>query len=128
MEKSHFEQAKLWLLGAKYIVARENEGSDKYSVATAMLVHAILKANDALTTKFLKKTAKKHDDAKDLFDDMIKNKDINAQYASYKSTIQEAINNKSKAEYKVSFFSKKSYTDFERKAEKFLQMVENHIK
>ena len=127
MEKSHFKQAKLWLEGAKHISIRESEESEKYSVATAMLVHAILKANDALTTKFLKKTARKHDDAKELFDEMIKKNNIKAEYANYKSIIQEAINNKSKAEYKVSFFSKNVYIDFERKAEKFLEMVKRHL-
>lgn len=128
MEKSHFEQAKLWLQGAKYIANTEGEGADKYSVATAMLVHAILKANDALTTKILGKTAKRHDDAKDLFDEIIKGRKIGEEYASYRLIIQEAINNKSKAEYKVSFFSKNSYTDLERKAEKFVKMVEEYIK
>ena len=59
MEKSHFEQARLWLVGAKDIANNESEGSDKYSVATAMVIHAILKANDALTTKLLEKTPKK---------------------------------------------------------------------
>lgn len=127
MEKSHFKQAELWLVGARYISAKENEDSEKYSIAIAMLVHAILKANDALTTKFLNKTAKKHDNAKDLFDEMIRKNNINAEYAHYKSTIQEAINNKAKAEYKIAFFSKRIYEDLERKAEKFLGMVEKIV-
>lgn len=127
MEKSHFEQAKLWLAAAKYVVSLSPENSDKYSVAIAMLVHTILKANDALTTRFLERTAKKHDEGIELFSNMIKKGNINAEYADYKAIIQEAINNKSKAEYKVSFFSKNVYIDFERKAEKFLKMVEKTI-
>ena len=128
MEKSHFEQAKLWLVAAKYIANLHQDSSDKYSVATAMLVRTILKANDALTAKFLQKTARKHDEAIKFFDEIIKEKHIEAEYAHYNQTIQEAISNKSKAEYKVSFFSKNSYTDLERKAEKFLEMAEKHIK
>lgn len=124
MEKSHFEQAKLWLAGARHIANLEQEGSEKYSVATAMLVHAIMKANDALNTRFLQKTARKHDEVIKLFDEMIRGRKIGEKYASYKSIIQEAINNKSKAEYKVSFFSKSSYIDLERKA-KFLDMKIN---
>ena len=59
---------------------------------------------------------------------MIKKQFISAEYANYSQTIQDAINNKSKAEYKVSFFSKKSYEDLERKGEKFLEMVKLKIK
>ena len=128
MEKSHFEQARLWLAAAEYIANRDQEGSDKYSVATAMLIHAILKANDSLTTKFLQRTARKHDEAIKFFDEIVKKNDISTEYAHFKSTIQEAINNKSKAEYKVSFFSKASSEDLERKAEKFLGMVEKIVK
>lgn len=128
MEKTHFEQAKLWLTAAKYIANINQESSDKYSVATAMLVHTILKANDALTTRFFQKTARKHDEARKFFEDLIKERKIEGEYANYSLIIQEAISNKSKAEYKVSFFSKNSYADFERKAEKFLEMAEKHIK
>ena len=128
MEKSHFEQARLWLIAAKYIANINQESSDKYSVATAMLVHAILKANDALTTKFLQKTARKHDEARKFFNEMIEEKRLEAQYAHYDQVIQDAIRNKSKAEYKVSFFSKNSYEDFARKAEKFVEMVDKTIK
>ena len=53
MEKNHFEQAKLWLEGAKYIAKNETESSNKYAVAIAMSIHAIIKANDALTFKFM---------------------------------------------------------------------------
>ena len=116
MEKSHFEQAKVWLEGAKYIALKKEEHADKYSVAVAMLVHAILKANDAITTKYLAKTAKKHDEAKTLFSELIKENRIAAHYANYAQIIQEAINCKAKAEYKVSFFSKKSFEDLESKA------------
>ena len=51
MEKSHFEQAKLWLEGAKFIGNYGSERKDKYAVAVAMAVHAIIKADDALSFK-----------------------------------------------------------------------------
>jgi len=127
MEKSHFEQARLWLVAAKHIANISQDSSDKYSVATAMLVHAVLKANDAITTMFLQKTARKHDEAKKLFDEMIKDKRIEAEYAHYRAIIEEAIRNKAKAEYKIAFFSKKSYEDLERKAEKFLEMARKQL-
>ena len=127
MEKSHFEQAKLWLEGAKYIANYGSETKDKYIVAVAMTIHAIIKANDALTFKFMNITAKRHDDARRLFEDSIKKNFVKAEYANYKDIIQDAITNKAKAEYRGAFFSKNDFEDMKRKAEKFLRMAEEII-
>lgn len=127
MEKTHFEQAKLWLEGAKYIANYNSEDRDKYAVAVAMAIHAIIKANDALTFKFMDITARRHDDARRLFEDLIKKNFVKAKYAGYSQIIQDAINNKAKAEYRIAFFSKNDFEDVKRKAEKFLKMVEEII-
>lgn len=127
MEKSHFEQANLWLEGAKYISDYDSEGKDKYVVAVAMAIHAIIKANDALTFKFTGNTARRHDDARRLFEDLIKKNFVKAKYSNYKQIIQEAINNKAKAEYRAAFFSKNDFESMKRKAEKFLRMAEEII-
>jgi len=127
MEKSHFEQAKLWLEGSKYIANSSPEGRNRYTVAIAMAIHAIIKANDALTFKFLNITARRHDDARRLFEDLIKKNFIKAEYSNYKQIIQEAINNKAKADYRGAFFSKNDFENIKRKAEKFIKMVEDII-
>lgn len=116
MEKIHFDQARLWLQAAK-ITAEETKSGSKYAVAIAMLIHAIIKANDALTMKLLNQTARRHDDARRLFEDLIKRNLIKQQYAQYKQIIQDAINNKAKAEYRGSFFSKSDFEQLQRKAE-----------
>ncbi|MDO8642695.1 MAG: hypothetical protein Q7R76_03860 [Candidatus Woesearchaeota archaeon] len=74
MEKHHFEQAKLWLEGACHIANHTTQQNDKYAVAIAMAIHAIIKANDALTFKYMNITARRHDDARRLFEDLIKKK------------------------------------------------------
>lgn len=126
MEKIHFEQAKAWIEGAKHVA--EGEGSNqKYNVAVAMMIHAIIKANDALTIKFLNITSRRHDDAARFFDDLIKKNFVKSEYAKYGEIIQEAIHNKAKAEYRLSFFSKSDFENFKRKAEKFLKLVEELI-
>lgn len=127
MEKHHFEQAKLWLEGAKYIGDYNSEDRDKYAVAVAMAIHSIIKANDALTFKFTNTTARRHDDARRLFEDLIKRNFIKTKHANYSQIIQEAVNNKAKAEYRVSFFSKNDFEDMKRKAEKFLKMAEEIV-
>lgn len=124
MEKTHFEQAKLWLEGASYIANLNIESNAKYAVAIAMAVHSIIKANDALTFKFLDTTARRHDDARRLFEDLTKKNFIKSEYSNYKNIIQDAINNKAKAEYRGAYFSKADFEDIKRKAEKFLKMAE----
>jgi hypothetical protein len=71
MEKAHFEEAKIWMQGAEY-VSNLGSGREKYSVAVSMAIHSILKANDALTLKFLGMIARRHDDARRLYEDLIK--------------------------------------------------------
>ena len=127
MEKNHFEQAKLWLEGAKFIGNHVSESKNKYAVGVAMAIHAIIKANDALTFKFMNITARRHDDARRLFEDLIKKNFVKTEYANYNEIIQEAINNKAKAEYRGSFFSKNDFEGMIRKAEKFVKMIENVI-
>ena len=123
MEKSHFEQAKLWLEGAKYIADYASENKDKYVVAVAMAIHSIIKANDALTFKFMNITARRHDDARRLFEDLVKKNFIKAEYSRYKQIIQYAIENKARADYRGAFFSKKDFEEMKRKAEKFIKMA-----
>lgn len=127
MEKIHFEQAKIWYAAAQYI-AEKDAVNEKYAVAIAMIVHTIMKANDALTTRFLNKTAKKHDEARTLFEELIKNRKIDPKYAEYKDIIQEAIIKKAKAEYKGQTFSKNEFEQTKRKAEKFLKMTAEILK
>lgn len=127
MEKRHFEQAKLWLEGAKYVASSPSESKDKYAVALAMAVHAIIKANDALTFKFMNITARRHDDARRLFEDLVKKNFIKSEYSDYKQIIQDAINNKAKAEYRGAFFSKNDFEEMRGKAEKFIKMVDEVV-
>ena len=70
MEKTHFDQAQLWFESAVHISSSDN--GKKYAVAISMLAHSIIKANDALTAKFLGVTAKRHDEARHLFEGLIK--------------------------------------------------------
>ena len=126
MEKNHLEQARLWLEASKYI-SNSNASKERYVVSTALAIHAIIKANDALTFKFLNITARRHDDARRLFEDLIKKNFIKSEYANYRHIIQDAITNKSRVEYRITYFSKKDADSMIGKAEKFIKMVESII-
>ncbi|HII72242.1 TPA: HEPN domain-containing protein [Candidatus Woesearchaeota archaeon] len=124
MEKSHLNQASLWLKAAGYILDADDAPNEKNIVSTALAIHAIIKANDALTFKFFQITAKRHDDAKRLFEDLVKKNFIKSEFASYRQIIQDAITNKSRAEYRIAYFSKKDAEDMIGKAERFIRMAE----
>lgn len=127
MEKRHFEQAELWLEAAKYVSNYPSGERGKYAVAIAMAIHAIIKANDALTFKFMNITARRHDDARRLFEDLVKRNFIKLEYSNYKQIIQDAINTKAKAEYRGAFFSKTDFEEMKRNAEKFIKMVDKVV-
>ena len=127
MEKIHFEQARLWLQAAIFISNTDADSSPKYGVAIAMLVHAAIKANDSLTLKFMNTTARRHDDARRLFEDLVKKNLIKSEYANYGHILQEVISAKAKAEYRGGFFSKKEFEELKRKVEKFMKMAEESI-
>lgn len=122
MEKLHFEQARIWLAAAQHTMETRTE-QQRFAVAYAMVVHAIIKANDALTLRFFRRTARQHTEARPLFEDLVKQRHIGAQYAPYKQIIQDAIEGKAHAEYRGAFVSKGDYESLARKAEKFLKMV-----
>lgn len=124
MERAHLNQAGLWLKAANFIFNDSLESRDKYAVSVALAVHAIIKGNDALTFKFLNTTARRHDDARRLFEDLVRRNFIKSEYSRYKETIQEAINNKAKSEYRLAFFSKNDAEIMIKRAERFLSVVE----
>lgn len=121
MEKVHFDQAKLWLDAAQYTA--DCNKSQCHAVALAMLIHAVIKANDSLTFKFKQVTARKHDDAKYLFEKLVSENLIGAQYAQYKNIIQDVIQEKARVEYRGSYVSKADYESMLRKAQKFISMA-----
>lgn len=123
MEKRHYSQAQYWLISAKNTLNDNSDSNEKYAVSVAQAVHAIIKANDALTSKFLNQVAKRHDEARKLFEELIRKNFIKSEYSPGKDIIQEAINNKARAEYRGDYFSKNDAENMIRKAEKFLKLA-----
>ncbi len=123
MEKVHYSQAQFWLKAAQNTLEDSSDSNEKYAVCVAQAIHAIIKANDALTSKYLNQVAQRHDQARKLFEELIRRNFIKSEYSHYKDIIQEAIIQKARAEYRAVFFSKNDAENMIRKAEKFLKMV-----
>lgn len=50
-------EAEFWLQGAKNLFSSGDQTSEKYTVIVAQSIHSVIRANDALTLKFLGKRA-----------------------------------------------------------------------
>lgn len=124
----HLEQAKLWLSAAKYVFGLQAETRNKYTVTSALAIHAVIKANDSLTTRFLGRVAKRHEDAPALFIELIRRNYLPSEEARHRDTLAEAIREKSAADYHAEFFSKQDAESLIRKVEKFVEMAEKHQK
>jgi len=122
----HLEQAKLWLSAARYVFGLQAETRNKYTVASALAIHAMIKVNDSLTTRFLGRVAKRHEDAPVLFLELIKRDYLPGEEARHRDTLAEAIREKSAADYHAEFFSKRDAKGMIRKVEKFVEMAEKH--
>lgn len=121
------KEADFWLWSAKNLLKSESTDREKYTVVVAHAIHSIIRANDALTLKFLGKRAIRHDDAPGLFLKLIQQNKIPSEYAKLRNTITEAIQLKSKADYKGITVSKSEAEKWIRKAEKFLKSAQDCI-
>ncbi len=124
----HLEQAKIWLSAAKYVFGLEVRTRNKYTVASALAVHAAIKANDSLTTKFLGRVARRHEEAPALFIELVRRNYLSSEEARYRDTLAEAIREKSAADYHAEFFSKRDAESLIKKVGKFIEMVEKYQK
>ncbi len=115
------KEAEHWLASARRLVGDPSEDREKYTVAVAQCIHSLIRANDALTMRFLKKQALRHDDAPRLFLDLIEGKKIPAGHAELRKTLNDAVQLKSKVEYRGVEMSKADAERWIRRTEKFLE-------
>lgn len=121
---SDIKEAEFWLAGAKGLLNSQVQDSEKYTVVVAQCIHSIIKANDALTMKFLSKRAIKHQEAAELFLRLVRENKIPSRFSDLrKSILEPAIQTKSKADYKGLRASKTDAEKWTRLAERFFNMA-----
>lgn len=123
------KEAEFWLESAKRLLNSESQDSERYTVVIAQSIHSIIRANDALTTRFLNKRAIRHDDVPKLFLELVRLNKIPAKFADLRtSVVTPAVQTKSKADYKGLWSSKADAENWVRKAEKFLTSARECLK
>lgn len=94
------EEAESWLEAAKFTLENTARGSERFTTAVAQAIHALIRANDALTVRFLRKRSSRHEDAAALFGDLVRQNKIPAPFASQRKLLVRASAEKSKYDYK----------------------------
>ena len=121
-------EAKYWLLGAKYVFSVDMKEIERFTVVVSMCVHAIIRANDALTFKFLKKRAFRHDEAPELFMELIRKKIISNEDKRVRDEILgPAIQIKSGVDYRGQKINELKAAQWIAYAEKFLNIARKYL-
>jgi uncharacterized protein (UPF0332 family) len=126
---SEFKEAEFWLESAKHLGDMDSREKSKYTVMVAQCIHSIIRANDALTLRFLNIRGLRHDDAPRLFLKLIQQNKIPSKFSNLRTTVlTPAIQMKSKADYKGIEISKAEAGKWVRNAEKFLAAARECLK
>lgn len=122
------KEAEFWLESAKDLLKKSAKDSEKYTVVVAQAIHSIIRANDALTLRFLGKTAIRHDEAPELFLQLVRTNKIPAKYANLrKAVLIPAVKTKSRVNYRGIHISKADVEIWIRLAEKFLSATKDSL-
>ena len=122
------KEAEHWLNGAKHLLTSKEADPEKYTVIAAMPIHSIIKSNDALTLKFLKRRAMRHDQSITLFQQLIRENKIPPEFSNLRNILMEGIQNKSKADYKGAEITKSKAERWIKNAEKFYTKTKELLK
>lgn len=121
------KEAEEWLKAAEATFKDAEKEDVLANVACAQAIHAIIRANDALTLNFLKKKSTRHDDAPFLFLELIKHNKIEKQGEHFKHLLMKAMREKSGADYGKSSFSAGYAKNLLEEAREFIAMVKKHV-
>ncbi len=113
------EEAEIWLGAAKHAFNQEG-GRGRYTVVAAQCIHALIKANDALTVRFLRRRSTRHEDAALLFGELLRHRKIHARYADLREILVRAMSEKSEYDDKGKEVGRDTAALWIRRAERFL--------
>lgn len=116
-------EAGEWLVSAKDKLLLAEEDDSAANVCCALAIHAIIRANDALTLKFLQVKSTRHDDAPMMFSKILKQGKIGAENARFTRLLQKAMIDKSGADYGKKLFSHDDAKSYVADAEEFISVI-----
>jgi hypothetical protein len=113
-------EAQSWLASARDKLSALENGDAQANVCCALAIHAIIRANDAITLKFLRLKATRHDDAPAMFAKLLEQGKVTGENKRFLRLLQRAATDKSGADYGKGAFSKKDARNYVQDAEEFV--------
>lgn len=126
MEKRALREAGCWLMSAEQSLDI-SEHEERFTVAVAQAIHSLIRANDALTLKYLRRRAFRHEQSISLFQELIRQNKIPSKESKVGDILVKAIHEKSSYEYKGEYASKADAEKWIYGAKKFIAMVSKYI-
>ncbi len=101
----------------------EGGSRSRYTVVAAQCIHALIRANDALTMRYLGRRSTRHEDAALLFGELVRQHKIPARYADLRGLLVRAVSEKSEYDYKGAAVGRDAAARWMRETERFLAAV-----
>src|SRR5438309_10015742 len=83
-------------------------------------IHALIRANDALTVRLLRRRSTRHEDAALLFGELVRLKKIPARFSNLRALLVRAVSEKSEYDYKGTEVSRDVAARWMRQPERFV--------
>jgi hypothetical protein len=120
---SDIDEAEAWLSAAESLQGQKHLGRARFTVIAALSIHSMIKANDALTMRFLRKRSTRHEDAPKLFRDLVAQNKIPSERAGLRDLLSDAVADKPDFDYKGEAESQSGAERRIRLARQFLDAV-----
>lgn len=120
-------EAESWLVSAKDKLSLSETGESAANVCCALAIHAIVRANDAISLKFLQVKATRHDDASAMFSKLLAQGKIGGENRRFIRLLQRAMSDKSGADYGKSSFDYETAKKYVEDAEEFVSAMKSAI-
>ena len=125
--KRAVSEAEGWLASARQTLVESHDDEARANVACAQSIHAIIRANDALSLKFLGVKASRHDDLPGVFSKIVRQGSLKPEDARFSNLLYKAVADKSGADYGKKSFSIADAEKYVGAAQDFVSMAKARI-
>jgi uncharacterized protein (UPF0332 family) len=119
-------EAEGWLASAKEKLRDAQDEAALANVCCALAIHAVIRANDALSLRYLGIKPTRHDDMVTVFSKLLRN-NLPKEDMRFKELIGKVPRDKSGADYGKKEFSYAEAEEYVEKAEEFVGMARSRI-
>jgi hypothetical protein len=123
-----FHEAESWLASARYALMEAGDDDARANVCCAQAIHAIIRANDALSLRFFGYKATRHDDAVVVFAKLEREGKLPEGTDRFRNLVADAMRDKSGADYGKSSFSYEAAKRYVERTDQFIAMVKATLK